>query len=74
MSLFSAAFLGMMPLGSLLAGFLASKIGAPSTVFISGVFCLVSSFLFMQQLPEIKKHIHPIYVKLGISPEGLPGV
>lgn len=40
MSLFSLAFLGMAPFGSLFAGGMASLIGAPSTFTVCGVICL----------------------------------
>ena len=37
MSLYTMAFLGILPFGNLAAGALASKIGAPNTIMI-GVF------------------------------------
>lgn len=40
MSIFSAAFIGLMPIGGLIAGSAATYIGAPTTVFIGGLICL----------------------------------
>jgi len=43
MSFFTMAFMGMMPFGSLLGGGLAEKIGAPFTLFLGGVSCIVGA-------------------------------
>jgi MFS family permease len=50
MGFFTAAFMGMMPLGSLLAGALASKIGSPNTLLISGLSCILGSLFFVSRL------------------------
>jgi hypothetical protein len=46
MSLYTMSFMGMMPFGSLLAGLLATSIGAPHTVFLSGIACLLAAGVF----------------------------
>ena len=74
MSFYAMSFVGMTPFGSLLAGSLASTIGAPSTVFISGIVCIAGAIIFTLQLPSLRKQIHPIYVKLGIIPEISSGI
>jgi MFS family permease len=74
MSFYTMAFLGMAPIGSLLAGSLASKIGTPTTILISGIACILGALLFSKQLPAIRKLIRPIYVKLGIIPEVSVGI
>ena len=66
MALYGMAFLGMMPLGSLMAGFLADRIGAPMTVAIGGVVCIVTGAWFALMLPQIREHIRPIYEQRGI--------
>jgi|SRR6185312_4746451 len=71
MSFYSMAFLGMAPFGSLLAGNLAAKFGAPVTVMINGIVCLLGSWWFHYRLPEIRRFVRPIYVKMGILPEEL---
>jgi hypothetical protein len=73
MSFYSMAFLGMAPFGSLLAGNLAAKIGAPRTLMVNGVVCLIGSLWFTRRLPAIRKVVRPIYVKMGILPETLMG-
>ena len=69
MSFYSMAFMGMVPLGSLLAGVLASSIGAPLTVILGGCCCIAGSIGFVRQLPAMRKLVHPIYVRQGIIPE-----
>jgi MFS family permease len=68
MAFYSMAFQGMAPFGSLMAGSMAARFGAPLTVAISGIACLLGSLLFARRLPEIRKVVRPIYVKLGIIP------
>ncbi len=46
MSLYTAAFMGMAPIGSLLAGALANKLGAPDALLIGGSACLLSTLIF----------------------------
>ena len=69
MSLYAMAFMGTTPFGSLLAGALASRIGATNTLIAGGVVCILASAFFASKLPLIKKAIHPIYRKIGIIPE-----
>lgn len=52
MSLYVMAFRGMAPFGSLLAGGLASKIGAPNTILVGGLSCILGSLLFAMNLPK----------------------
>ncbi len=66
MSLYSMANIGMQPFGSLLAGGLAHKIGAPGTIMIGGVSCILGAMIFAARLPSLTKMIRPIYVKKGI--------
>lgn len=47
MSLYTMAFMGMAPVGSLLAGALAGRIGAPVTMLICGASCVLSSLVFV---------------------------
>jgi MFS family permease len=69
MSLYAMSFL-MGPFGSLLGGSLASKIGAPYTLMISGTSCLLGSFLFIKKLPSLRVMVRPIYIQKGILSEG----
>jgi MFS family permease len=66
MSLYTMAFMGMVPFGSLLAGTLASKIGAPGTIMISGLACILGSILFARKLPALREMVRPIYIEKEI--------
>jgi MFS family permease len=69
MSYYTMAFVGMAPFGSLLAGALAHSIGAPRTVMVSGVACILGSLWFWTRLKSIRKDMRPIYERLGIVPQ-----
>ncbi len=68
MSLYSTAFLGGAPLGSLLGGALAERTGAAVTVRIAGGICILASIGFAMALPSLRSHVRPIYQKAGILP------
>ena len=69
MSFYSMAFMGSVPFGSLLAGTLASRIGAPRTVMLGGAAGLVAAAVVARALPALRAQVRPIYVRLGIVPE-----
>jgi MFS family permease len=68
MSYYTMAFFGAAPFGSLLAGTLAHRIGAPHTVIITGGFCLAGSLWFTFELPKVKAVMRPIYHEMGLLP------
>ena len=72
MSYYTIAFVGMAPFGSLLAGSLAHKIGAPWTVILNGSAVLVGAAWFTTQLPAVRNEIRPIYREMGILPPAEP--
>ena len=74
MSLYVMSFMGTAPVGSILSGSIASKIGTPYTVFFSGLVVFIFAIIFAKNLPSLKKHIRPIYVKMGIIPEVSKGL
>jgi MFS family permease len=73
MGYYTMAFVGMMPFGSLFAGSLADRIGAPLTVLISGALCAACGIWFATRLKGLRKILRPIYVDLGIIRESAPG-
>ena len=74
MSLYTMAFMGVAPFGSLLAGSLASKIGPQHTVMLGGAAVILGSVTFASRLPKLRQQIRPIYARLGILPEVASGV
>jgi MFS family permease len=74
MSLYTMAFFGMVPFGSLLAGWLATHVGALVTIAGGGVFTALGGVLFWRKLPALRRSVRPIYVRLGILPEVARGL
>lgn len=54
MSFYTIALLGSSPVGSLLTGSLAARIGVEATFVVSGLACVLSALWFWQQLPSIR--------------------
>ena len=69
MSIYTMAIMGTAPFGSLMAGGLAKIIGAPNTIFIGGIVCIIGAVIFYFRLPDLKDIVRPIYVKMGVIPE-----
>jgi MFS family permease len=74
MSLFTMAFMGTVPLGSLLSGYVAEGMGEPETVRIGALCCIGGSILFAFQLPGLRAQVRPIYVVKGIISEVNTGI
>jgi len=68
MSYYTMAFFGGAPFGSLLAGTLAHRIGAPHTVMVTGACCVAGSLWFTLKLPKVKAVMRPIYEQMGLLP------
>ncbi len=68
MGYYMMAFFGTAPFGSLLAGALAHRIGAPHTVLFTGAVCIVGSIWYTLELPKIRSAMRPIYQQLGLLP------
>lgn len=71
MSYYTMAFFGAAPFGSLLAGALAQRIGAPHTVFVSGVCCVAGSLWFTFHLSKIDGHIRSSDQVMALEPMSL---
>jgi MFS family permease len=74
MSFYTMSFMGLAPFGSLWAGALANRIGAPSTLLISGVGCIAAALWFGGRYPALREVVLPIYARLGIAPEIAAGM
>ena len=69
MSFYTIALLGSAPIGSLLTGWLPSRIGVQPTFIVSGTACALAALWFWRQLPGLRKAVRPRYVELGLIPE-----
>lgn len=74
MSLYSMAFMGMAPLGSMLAGSVAEYIGVNYTLAACAFFCAASIIPFALNLNRLRQMVTPIYQRLGILPQIATGL
>jgi MFS family permease len=73
MSLYAMMFLGMSPLGSLLAGALADHIGAPVTVAIGGLASCLGGLAFARKWPSVRGPARDLIAAQGMmSPAPQP--
>jgi MFS family permease len=47
MAVYATMFMGVQPIGSLIAGFVAKHIGAPRTLAVFGTLCFLGSLIFI---------------------------
>jgi MFS family permease len=74
MAFYTMAFMGTAPFGSLVAGLVAARIGAPRTILAGGAACILGAALFARRLPRLRKLVTPIYIERGILPEIAVGI
>ena len=74
MSFYMMAFLGTAPFGSLIAGWMSSRIGASHTLLLGGICCLTGAAWFARELPIIRVAVRPIYIRMGILPQVAAGI
>jgi MFS family permease len=74
MAYYVMAFIGMAPFGSIWAGALAERIGAPATIRLGGLLLIASAALFARVLPRLREQVRPIYVARGILPDVAAGL
>ena len=68
MAFYAMAFLGTAPIGSLLAGIAADRIGTQPTILLGGVSCVAAAIWFGGKLSAFRTLVRPIYVERGIIP------
>ena len=68
MAMYTMMFMGMAPVGSLFAGALADKIGAPWTVAIGGLGAIAGAAVFLRRLPRLRFEAQQLIVAQGLSP------
>jgi MFS family permease len=77
MAVYSMMFMGMAPIGALLAGVLATHLGAPLTVAMGGAVCILGAGGFALRLPVLRAAAHPLFIAQemagGTPPEEMTG-
>jgi MFS family permease len=69
MSFYMMAFTSTVTFGNLVAGSLATHIGAPNTLMIGGILCIGGSLLFTKQLPKMRRSMRVAYQRIGLLPQ-----
>jgi MFS family permease len=67
MAVYSMMFMGMAPLGALMAGSLASIIGAPETVALGGAVCIMGAGIFALRLPKLQDEGQRLIVSMQMA-------
>jgi MFS family permease len=67
MAFYVMAFLGTAPIGSLVAGIVAARIGSEYTILFGGSVSIVTGLWFATRLPKLRAVMHPIYAQHGIG-------
>ena len=75
MAFYTMAFFGSVPVGSLIAGVVATSVGATMTIRLGGFICIAAGLWFASRLPALRAAIRPIYITRGIiaPPDVDPG-
>ena len=68
MSLYAVAFFGGMPLGALLEGWLADRIGPMNTFLCAGLAVSCAGLLYLRALPGLRLASRDLYERLGLIP------
>jgi MFS family permease len=72
MSIYTMMFLGMAPLGSLVAGKMADHIGAPRTVAIGGIVSFVCGLVFARKWPAMRGPARDLIAAQGMMAPPAP--
>ena len=67
MSLYSMMFMGMAPFGAFFGGALANRVGAPMTVRVGGIACVLGAIWFGRALPELRIEARRLIVAQGLA-------
>ncbi|MGH9437458.1 MAG: MFS transporter [Terriglobia bacterium] len=77
MSFYSMMLTGMAPFGSLIAGGVANRIGAPTTVTLGGITCMGGALIFGFKWPRLRGEARQLVVAQGMfsgePPEEITG-
>jgi MFS family permease len=67
LAVYTMMFMGMAPLGSLFAGLVAGRIGAPLTLTIGGVAAMAAGTLFLTRLKEFRTGARQLVIAQGLA-------
>jgi MFS family permease len=64
-SLYVMSFIGVSPVGALIAGWVAERAGPPLTLGACGIAALAAAGAYASRLGAIRREIRPVYERLG---------
>jgi MFS family permease len=67
MAVYSMMFMGMAPIGAFLGGALADHMGAPISVAVGGVACILGAIWFGRALPTMRIEAHRLIIAQGLA-------
>ncbi len=67
MAVYTMMFMGMAPLGSLFAGAMADRLGAPVTLSIGGVVCMIAACVFLTRIPQFRIGARRLIIAQGLA-------
>jgi MFS family permease len=67
MAVYTMMFMGMAPLGSLFAGAVADRLGAPITLSIGGFVCMIAAAVFLTRLPQFRIGARQLVIAQGLA-------
>ena len=67
MAVYSMMFMGMAPFGAFFGGALAHHAGAPITVAVGGVACVIGAVWFGRALPDLRLEARRLIVAQGLA-------
>jgi MFS family permease len=70
MSLYIMSFIGMIPVGGLVAGAVAESIGVVRTMFGGACICLVGTLAFLTGFSRFRARLGAMFRRLGVAGEG----
>jgi MFS family permease len=73
MAVYSMMFMGMAPIGALVAGSLAQSLGAPRTVMFGGAVCIIGAGIFALRLPKLREEGRRLIIAMQMT-GGSPAV
>lgn len=66
MAVYAMMFMGMAPVGALIAGGLAERFGAPITVALGGILAVMGAGVFARYIPKIREEARALMVAQGL--------
>ena len=74
MALYTMAFVGMTPIGGLVGGAIAARVGAPVAVVAGGFGCIALAIWFGRRIAPLREIVLEMYADLGTIPEVAQGL